>query len=224
MVDLLVQSMRLETASAHPTGPETTPQAGVMRALLTFLAHQAKMTEVPRALLQSTGLLAQRPLPLMTAQRVLANHFAIPVEIEAFQGTWIDLHAGEQTRLSAMGKGSRLGETSTLGKRIWVQQAAFRIRLGPLDRSLFDSLQPGGSAHRAFSSMVRFLLPAEADILLTLVLMPEDVPATRLKADGSARLGFAAWLLTKPAEEPKSVSLRMPSQYNVMTPTSHREE
>lgn len=218
LIAKLVEIMRLETPSAHPGGPETTPQASVLKGLLTFTAHGGIPSDLQRSMLSYAGMVSMRPVSSSVAERIMSDHFACPVSVRAFKGTWINLHGSEQIQLSsapsektrAMGG---LGRHGSMGKRIWVQNAAIGVSIGPLSLELFNDLQQGGKAHESLRFLAGYLLPQESDLEVTLILHEDDVPKTRLSSPPVSRLSTSAWLISRPPKEQKSATMRLRSRY-----------
>lgn len=131
--------------------------------------------------------------------RLVSSFFGLPVEIEEFVGQWIDLPGEAVCRLEGDGRGSRLGETTTIGSRVWDCQQKFRIILGPMGRDDYQRLLPGSPARRRLVDLVRGYLGDELAWDLRLVLRKEDVPPLRL--GGTNRLGWSTWLQSGPATE-----------------------
>lgn len=218
LMELLIDSMRLEVPAAHPASPETTPQGKILQALLTLTAHGGRVGARERALLRSTGLLSAQPRSINAAEHVIARHFGIGVTIRSFEGTWVELHKSEQMLLSSLHsvtKRSRggLGHHGSLGRKSWVQNAALRVTLGPLSYRLFRDLQPGGRGYETLRYLLLYLLPQEADLILTLVIKAPEVPQAVLSSKAGSALGLFGWLVTKTPDEAKSVSIRLPSRY-----------
>jgi type VI secretion system protein ImpH len=96
-----------------------------------------------------------------------------------------------RTTLGLGGQNNLLGRTTVLGRRVWMQDAAVLMRVGPLDAAAFEDFLPGGSAHVAMSELTRLYAGPDIDARLQLVVSSDDVTAARL---GSARLGWSSWL------------------------------
>ncbi|HTN76201.1 MAG TPA: type VI secretion system baseplate subunit TssG [Pirellulaceae bacterium] len=161
--------------------------------------------QLPRSLIRYAGLLSQRPRNVANLQAILADYFALPIEVVQFQGQWLALAEEQQTRLGVCGQ---LGFDTVVGTRMWDRQSKIRIRVGPLSRQQFECLLPEGRSstteqpHLAeLSSVVRFYLGSEIDFDIQLVLNRHEVPAPQLRTDANAetRLGWNAWL---PSEAP----------------------
>ena len=66
-------------------------------------------------------------------ERILADYFEIPVEVEQFVGAWQGLRDSDLCRFDrGLGVSEQLGGGAIVGDEIWNQQAGVRVKLGPL--------------------------------------------------------------------------------------------
>lgn len=151
-------------------------------------------------LLHYAGFFAQRPRNLTNLQLMLADHFQLPVEVEAFQGQWLPVAEGGQMRFGMVGT---LGVDAVVGERVWDLQAKFRVRLGPLTYEQFLELLPDRTpeAERKViflvSQLVRTYVGAEYDFDVQLVLRADAVPEVELTDAGvGPRLGWNMWTIS----------------------------
>ena len=145
------------------------------RAKRFFAGHFSSATAHP------DGLLA-----------MLRSFFEMPVKIEEFAGHWHHLPEAEQGRISGARTNSVLGQSITLGRRIWDRQLKFRVVLGPMTREQFFRLLPDQSGHRSLSAFVRNYLGEQLLWDARLILKKEEVPRTRIGS--SARIGLTTWM------------------------------
>lgn len=145
------------------------------------------------AKLHFAGLLSRGVRNADGLASLVAGYLRLPVRLESFVGHWMRLPASERTRLDAGGNpGSRLGVGAVLGRQVWDRQHKFRLHVGPLTLSSYESLLPGGPGLDALRALVRQYLGMELDWDLRLALEAPEVPRTRL--GGFARLGWTTWL------------------------------
>ena len=142
------------------------------------------------AKLYFSGLLARHVRNRDGLVALLTGYFRLPVKVEEFTGHWMQLQESERTRLGR--DGALLGNGAVLGRRVWDCQHKFRICLGPLDLSQYESFLPGGSALVKLVAWVRQYLCFELEWDVRLVLKHDQVPKTRLGKFG--RLGWTTWL------------------------------
>jgi type VI secretion system protein ImpH len=121
---------------------------------------------------------------------ILGHFFRVPVRIEEFVGHWMSLSTRERTYLSS--ENAVLGSGAVLGARLWDRQHKFRIHLGPLTLSQYESFLPGAPALRKLVDWVRQYLCFELDWDVQLALTRGAVP--RLTLGGGQRLGWTTWL------------------------------
>ncbi|HEX6200815.1 MAG TPA: type VI secretion system baseplate subunit TssG [Thermoanaerobaculia bacterium] len=163
-----------------------------------------------RSLIRYAGLLTPHPRSMVGLERMLADHFGVPVEIVPFRGRWLDIEEEDRTRIGRSdptwrptrlapragggGNNNRLGQGAVLGSRFWDQTAAFEIRMGPLGiQQLLDFL-PVGGAHRALLDLARFYVDDQYEIDVRLSCRADEVPELRLGGAGDVRLGWSARL------------------------------
>jgi type VI secretion system protein ImpH len=124
---------------------------------------------------------------------ILQQYFDVPVRIEQFVGHWMRLGPDERTFLGR--ESAQLGVGAVAGARVWDRQHKFRIHLGPLSLSRYESFLPGGSRLRQIVDWVAFYFSFELDWDARLALRPEEVP--RLTLTKQRRLGWTTWLGTR---------------------------
>jgi type VI secretion system protein ImpH len=126
---------------------------------------------------------------------ILSTFFNMPVRIECFIGTWLDLPEGDRTALGGDRQTGELGRNLLVGSRVWSRQHKFRVIFGPLNLTDYLRLLPGGLSFHRLIPIVRNYV---GDTLLwdvNLVLRREEVPKTILGKQG--RLGWTSWLLPR---------------------------
>lgn len=138
------------------------------------------------------GLLARQVRNADGLQALLADYFGVAVDVEQFVGHWMPLPERDRTRLGSGTAGAQLGIGAVLGARVWDRQHRFRLRLGPLDLTQYESFLPGGAALPRLAALVRQYLCFELDWDVRLVIRKVEVPRTRLGRSG--RLGWTTWL------------------------------
>ncbi|UCC98192.1 MAG: type VI secretion system baseplate subunit TssG [Phycisphaerales bacterium] len=131
-------------------------------------------------------------------REILEDYFGIPVSIHQFVGRWINLPEKYRCRLGARPSNAQLGSTLILGNRFWECQQTFRITFGPMDFSQYRHFLPGSDSVRRLISWVRNYLGDEFRWELQLILKAVEVPDVSL--DGTAQLGWSAWLGAKKLE------------------------
>ncbi|MGF6213644.1 type VI secretion system baseplate subunit TssG [Comamonas sp. 4034] len=125
-------------------------------------------------------------------ENLLAHYFGTSAGITEFNRTWIRIDESEQTRLSGLGMNNQLGVNAVAGARVQDVQSKFRIALGAMPLSLYESFLPTFRNNRKIRDWVRDYIGIELDWDLQLLLAPEEVPPSKL--GGSTRLGWTSWL------------------------------
>jgi type VI secretion system protein ImpH len=153
------------------------------------------------SLLFYTGLLAQQPRSAAALERILADYFEVPVEVEQFVGAWCSLDRDTQTRFEdSEDYSTQLGFGAVVGDEVWDLQSRVRIKLGPLPLQKYLEFLPSGTAYAPLRALTRFFSGDELDFEVQLILEREEVPACVLGAEGdeAPRLGWATWVKSVP--------------------------
>jgi len=219
---LMVRMRRKHRIALEPTPPQDSHFA---RYLFSFMGlgldHLRDRTVLEdRALLRYGGLIAQRPRSAAGMERILEDHFDVPVAVEPFDGAWHVLPDHQRTGLGLrLGRNQLLGRDATLGARYWDQQTGFVLKIGPLPLDRFlDFLPPprgqpeaAGVAYRALKPLARFYAGLEYGIRLNLICAAQERPLARL-GTGGMRLGWTSWLASAPAAlDDAQVTVRLQS-------------
>jgi type VI secretion system protein ImpH len=120
---------------------------------------------------------------------ILSAFFGVPVRLQPFIGTWLQLEPDDCWRL---GHPAGLGRTTSIGARVWSRASKFRLRLGPLGMDLFERFLPGTDGFRRLESIVRSYVGDGLDWEVQLVLAGDEVP--RAVLGGQTRLGQTSWI------------------------------
>ena len=164
------------------------------------------------ALLFYAGVLSRRPVSAAGLRGILEDYFGLPATIHTFTGGWIPLDQGAQSRLSStLSEDSnnvlerpapdQPGNGAVLGKRVWMPQSRFRIRIGPADFARHLEFTPGNVGYRRMQDLVRFAVGLETEADLQVVVRAGQIPRLQIggaERESSARLGWSTWLLSEP--------------------------
>ncbi len=126
---------------------------------------------------------------------VLSAFFDVPVKLQQFVGSWLELEPDDQWQLNRNGN---LGQSTSIGQMVWTRGAKFRLRIGPLKLADYERLLPGGESLARLQSTVRNYVGDALDWDLNLVLAGDEVPSASL--GGSTRLGHTSWIRTRGGE------------------------
>jgi type VI secretion system protein ImpH len=122
---------------------------------------------------------------------ILCSYFRVDARIEQFVGHWLRLPRAQRSRLAVPG-GTTLGRDAVIGQQVWDRQHKFRVHLGPLTLSQYESFLPGGDNIRKLVDWVRNYFGFEFQWDVQLGLQSKQVPTTRLARYG--RLGWTTWV------------------------------
>lgn len=125
---------------------------------------------------------------------LLSQYFGVPVRGVPFIGRWRALEGDQVTALGRFGRNNRLGASAVLGSRIWDQEGAIELRIGPLSFAQFTAFLPEGEAHPVLCALARYTLGPHLDFQIRLELSAQAVVPMRLGPEGGARLGWTSWL------------------------------
>jgi len=208
LIALLYRIQQLHTPALTSVPPERTAIARYLFSLMGLgLESVSRQMTAPASLLRYSGLLAAQPRSAQGLAVLLSDYFDVPIGVEQFVGEWSVLQPDQRTALGLGGQNNRLGQTATIGGRVWIQDAGIRLRIGPLDFYGLAGFLPDGKPHRTLAELVRTYAGTNLGVSLCLVVAPEDVQPTLL---GTSRLGWTSWLQGRPAVAPDDqVRLRL---------------
>jgi type VI secretion system protein ImpH len=114
----------------------------------------------------------------------------VPVAIEEFVGHSLLLAERQRTFLGR--QHAAIGMGAVAGSRVWDRQYKFRVHLGPLTLSQYESFLPGGEPLTKLVDWVRLYTCFELQWDVRLSLRKDEVPPVKLGRAG--RLGWTTWL------------------------------
>lgn len=215
-------SLLYRARGAHrPALNRGTPDQGPFAQYLYSLIGQGteglrgRMAVPDRVLLNHAGVLAQQPRSLHGLERLLSDHFGVPVRAVPLQGRWLKLDDTQTTRLGL--RNSVLGDGAVLGRRVWDQQAAVTLEIGPLGLEDFRSFLPDGHAARALRDLATFYMGPGTETAVRLRLKPTAVPGTRLVGANRLHLHSPRTL----ADRPRVAGVRLGGTGRLLTRAGH---
>ncbi|KUP94258.1 type VI secretion system baseplate subunit TssG [Tritonibacter horizontis] len=131
------------------------------------------------------GQQARNPEGLVS---ILSSFLGVEVRLQEFVGSWLELEPDDRWQL---GMGS-LGQTTSIGDRVWSRSAKFRLRIGPLSLADYERLLPGGDSLKRVRAIVRSYVGDCLDWDVNLILHGDEVP--RASLGGTTRLGHTSWI------------------------------
>jgi type VI secretion system protein ImpH len=217
LVSMMMRAWRLFRVSLQDTPPEETNFAFYLFALLGLgtegmriaLGRHAhnRLDGLDRSLLGLTGLLNQRPLSLHAVERTLTVHFALPARAIPLRGVWLQLESEQWTAIGGNGRNQALGAGAVLGARVWDQEAGILIALGPMGFREALAFMPAGTGFGQMRTLLGYMLGGAFDARLQLTIRPQEMPSAILEKIGFMRLGWTAWLTSRPRSSPGIVTI-----------------
>ncbi|QSH41533.1 type VI secretion system baseplate subunit TssG [Lentisphaerota bacterium ZTH] len=147
------------------------------------------------ARIYQSGLLVGHQRPAEGLQKILANFFEVPVDIQEYVGTSLKLDRTNWCRLGRKRDSATLGINAVLGESQYTVTEKFRIWMGPMGLKDFERLLPGSSSNTRMINWVRYYLDKPFQWEAVLILKAEEVPETILGQYGM--LGRTSWLKSK---------------------------
>ncbi len=136
------------------------------------------------AKLHFIGHLAQGSKNAEGLVSILSVFFGVPVRMQQFVGSWLELESDDRWQL---GSGGGLGQTTSIGQKVWSRAAKFRLKIGPLPLADYQRLLPGGDSLGRLRSIVRNYIGDTLDCDINLILAGDEVPRANL--GGTTKLG-----------------------------------
>ncbi len=123
---------------------------------------------------------------------ILSDYFGVEAHVQQFVGAWLELEPDDTWQL---GSPARLGQSTSIGNRVWSRAAKFRIRIGPLSLEDYKRLLPGGVSQERMEAIIRTYAGDTLDWEVNLVLAGDEVP--RASLGGTTQLGHTSWIRTR---------------------------
>lgn len=137
---------------------------------------------------------------------ILRHYFSMPATLQQFVGEWLSMPAHSCMRLGESMQTCALGQTTTLGARVWECQHKFRLTFGPLSMNEYRRLLPGGSSLTRLIAIVRNYVGDEYNWDVHLILEKQEIKPTVLGEFG--QLGWTSWIGDRePEEDPDQLYL-----------------
>jgi type VI secretion system protein ImpH len=191
-------AIQIEQAAHGRHGADTV--TGPLWCLLGLGSEQVRgrLALDARLLLFHGGHFARLPRPAAALEQILQDCLAVPIAVEEFQPSWLELAAEDLSRLPAPGEPGRhcqLGVDLVLGERSWDCQGSFRLRVGALRWDQFRSFLPGERRREKLLALTRQFVGPALRFDLQLLLFGDQVPPCRPGHDPlPPLLGWCAWL------------------------------
>ncbi len=130
---------------------------------------------------------------------LISGFFGAKVTLDSFVGTWLQLDPKDTWELGDPNKPARLGQSCSIGSKVWSRQAKFRLKVGPVSLKEYKRLLPGGQSLKRLQALVRNYMGDVLEWDVNLILKAGEAEKTTL--DGRHGLGWTTWLGDPPAEK-----------------------
>jgi len=227
LLSLLIRHARLFAPVMQDAAAAEMPARTPLTALLGLATlprdhATSRLGNVAAGLLEAAGLLNQRPASAHAVERLLAAYFGLPIRVVPLRGRWLTLDRDQQACLGR--PSATLGRGAVLGRHVWDQAAGIRLEIGPAEPDVAMAFLPGGAAHAALATLIRFMLGDALDIEVRLSVPRHLVPQGSLGLRQSlrarhgqrpplgptgSRLGWTAWLGGQPRRAPGVIRLAL---------------
>jgi type VI secretion system protein ImpH len=203
LVSLLYRTRKLNRVALDNAGPGRDRISSYLysAAGLGMRSLRRRMCVQDRALLFYAGLVGQHPRSAAGLEAMLSHYFGVRAVCAPFKGRWRPLEKSQWTRIGAgkKSRNARLGVDTVVGTRVWDEESAFEMELGPttfeqygeprpMTFEQFKEFLPTGWAFRPLCDLVRFYVGDELDFSFRLKLVESEVPSAWLarRADAGA--------------------------------------
>ncbi len=85
---------------------------------------------------------------------LISGFFGAPACMESFVGTWLELDPKDTWELGNPHKPAKLGQSCSIGSKVWTRQAKFRFRVGTVGLADYKRLLPGGDSLKRLKALV----------------------------------------------------------------------
>ncbi|MGR3723425.1 type VI secretion system baseplate subunit TssG [Abyssibius alkaniclasticus] len=150
------------------------------------------------AKLRYAGRLAQGAKNEEGLVALVAGYFGTPARLETFIGCWLELDRQDTWQLGDARNPARLGQTCSLGSKVWTRHAKFRFAIGPVSLADYKRLLPDGTSLGRLRALVRNYLGDTYDWDVNLILKKGEAEPLKLGEQG--QLGWTTWLGNTPKD------------------------
>lgn len=143
------------------------------------------------------GLLSQQPRSSSGLQRLLSAYLSMPVRIHQCDEEWLAIPDQARTILGGYESYNQLGKSALIGQKIKSVQDTFTIVIGALEYSMFQRFLAPSAFLAKLHEIIKYYINNNLKYKINIILKKDNVPKCRLSS--SFKLGWNAWLITKPA-------------------------
>lgn len=203
LVSIVYRSRKRHRIGLGVASPADDDAARYLAALvgLGTPAVQNRLGIPDRTLFHHGGVFSREVRSVIGLEAVLRHHFGVAIEVRPLTGCYCVLERDDWTTIGPSGKNRALGKGAVLGVRVWDQEAAYDLKVGPLDFEAYGRFLPGGDALGPLCDLAQFYAGEVHEIRVRVVLRADEVRPARLGKAHGARLGTTAWLGPGPDPE-----------------------
>ena len=85
---------------------------------------------------------------------LISGFFGAPATMESFVGAWLELDPKDRWELGNPERPAKLGQSCSIGSKVWSRQSKFRFRVGPVGLDAYKRLLPGGGSLKRLQALV----------------------------------------------------------------------
>ncbi|MEN6508856.1 MAG: type VI secretion system baseplate subunit TssG [Smithella sp.] len=147
------------------------------------------------SMIRYSGILSQHPRSAWGLETMLSDAFSYaPVKVMQCAARRVKIPLSQRLLLGRTG--SNLGIDSVIGGQISDHNSKFRLRIGPVNYPLFQTLLPGSEENKRLSALTRFYLLEPLEYDMELILREGEASCVRLGAETARRLGMDTWIFS----------------------------
>lgn len=148
-------------------------------------------------------VMRHKPVSAEVLQRVVSAYFNVAVKVTLFTGHWYAMPRSQQSSLGI--NNAILGVTAMMGEQVWQRDLRIHLTLGPLNKTQFEALLPGGKTAQALNNLLMMFTQHEFEYEIQLILAAQYVESNQLGTNpNNGRLGWDTFLLTQPTTQDRS--------------------
>jgi type VI secretion system protein ImpH len=149
-------------------------------------AHLFDSMQLPPVnLLRYAGLFLQKPGSASGLENILTDYLdGIKVTITQCVGRWLTISENQKVVLG--NSNCLLGESFSIGERVYDTSGKFRITIGPMGFKKFSGLLPNRQKHTELVELIRLYLTNTLDFDIELILKYDEIPEFSLSSTSPA--------------------------------------
>jgi type VI secretion system protein ImpH len=177
------------------------------RNLIAFTGLKTLYTRnrlcIPDIAMQRYAGLFTIPNSASSLTSLLSDFLNTPVKIRQFEGEWLEIEETDRNRIGFKRGNNCLGQSFSIGRRIFSRQHRFRIVIGPIGFDQFTLLQPGQKKFEELNMLVRMRSGITLKYDFAIKVDRPTVPHAALGRE-RVRLGRTFFLLSRNKQGPIS--------------------